>query len=441
MDTIECVQLQAIVVDSRIRTDLGDIDGLSNSIKQYGLIQPIVLGRVDGEIRLIAGGRRLTALKRLGIKVLTHVTPSARGEFIWDFEQQTSEDAKLRFRALELEENLRRKQLDWREELLGKQALLAMMQDIYGKAKGGGPTSSTSSKPGFGVNKLASMLGESPATTSQDLKVAALLTQVPGLRSCKTKSEVLTKMAIATTVAGMQHVSKNTTQPTGLHSTRLWTLHEEDFRVGAAKLANESVDLVWTDLPYGAEIGAMSGQSASTLAGFDDSYDTARGILEDVAKQTFRVLKPDRYAVFCFGFVLYEQLVKSLQMAGLGVNLVPVVWVKNTKSGENPRSRYCNSYEPLLVAYKGSPVFIRPGQTNVVTIPAVSDKLQSVQKPVDLVRRFLFDMVAPGATVVDWCAGTGTTGVACHAHGCHSVLFERDPSMALIARTRLEALK
>ncbi len=102
---------------------------------------------------------------------------------------------------------------------------------------------------------------------------------------------------------------------------------------------------------------------------------------------------------------------------------------------------YSNSYEPLLVARKGSPIFLRPGRSNVLSIPVVQDRLQVVQKPTELIKEFLRDMITSGSTVVDWCAGTGSTGVACHELGMRSILFEKSPSMAAIARARLGALK
>jgi len=163
-------------------------------------------------------------------------------------------------------------------------------------------------------------------------------------------------------------------------------------------------------------------------------------LLSSIAEESYRVLKPDRFAVFCFGFITYTDLVFELTRVGFNVNPVPFVWTKNTKSGENPTTRYCNSYEPILIAAKGSPVFVRPGQPNLVNIPVEQGKFQAVQKPVSLVERFLLDMCTSGATVVDWCAGTGTTGIAAHKLGMRSILFEKDPSMAMLARTRLEAL-
>jgi DNA modification methylase len=430
------MNISEITVEDRLRVDMGDIDELCNSIREFGIIQPIVLARQGN--KLVAGGRRFAALQRLGTNELEHGK-----HFIWNYETDG-----LRLKAIELEENIRRKDLSWQEIVNGKAQLLKTMQLLHGAPSGGRPRVGT--EGGFGVAKLAAMLGESLGAVSQDLQVAEAITQFPALARAETKGNALTQLKILGAVASM--TVSNKANPVK-KDQRSWTLYECDFRVQQTKttadsdvnvlirIPDESVDLIWTDLPYGSDVGDMSGHKAtSQLASFDDDKLNALSLLEDVAKESYRVLKQDRFAVFCFGFVTYNDLVLELQRAGFSVNVVPFIWTKNTKSGENPTTRYCNNYEPLIVAAKGSPVFIRPGQGNVVNIPVEQSKFQAVQKPIALVERFLLDMCTTGATIVDFCAGTGTTGVAAHKLGMKSILFEKDQSMAFVARTRLEAL-
>lgn len=57
------IAISKIVVGKRHRKDLGDIDGLAKSIREIGLLQPIV---VNSKHHLIAGERRLAAVKKLG---------------------------------------------------------------------------------------------------------------------------------------------------------------------------------------------------------------------------------------------------------------------------------------------------------------------------------------------------------------------------------------
>ena len=54
--------LTDVLVADRARGDLGDIDALAESIRQEGLLQPIVVRPLDERFQLIAGRRRLAAL-------------------------------------------------------------------------------------------------------------------------------------------------------------------------------------------------------------------------------------------------------------------------------------------------------------------------------------------------------------------------------------------
>lgn len=425
------IEISKIVDAERIRVDLGDIDKLCTSIKTYGLIQPVVLGTIGDEITLIAGGRRLAALRRLGYKTLVHGT-----SYVWKDEVNENEDKKLRFKSMEIEENVQRKDLSWQEQVEGKRQLLSIMQAIHGIAQSG---VTYKDEKGFGNNRLAAMLGESQANTSRDLQLAEAMVSIPGLRSAETKAQAFTQLKILSSVLDMHRTAQ--ANPPKVSASCSYELHEIDFTEGITSIVRDnSVDLIWTDLPYGAELQNMS-LKASTGATFDDSLQSARELIVRIADESFRVLRNDRYAVFCFGFDIYTPFVYALEGVGFSVAKVPFIWVKNSKSTENPLSMYSNSYEPLLVARKGSPAFMLPGQSNVINIPVVQDRLQIVQKPVALVEKFLRDMTTELATVVDFCCGTGTTGVACHNLKRRSILFEKSASMAAIARARLGALK
>lgn len=57
------IAIDEIIIGERIRKEMGEIEDLAKSITEIGLIQPVV---IDSDNRLIAGHRRLTAVKSLG---------------------------------------------------------------------------------------------------------------------------------------------------------------------------------------------------------------------------------------------------------------------------------------------------------------------------------------------------------------------------------------
>lgn len=57
------VKIEDIKVKDRVRKDLGDLEPLKNSLRTYGLLNPITL---NSKYELIAGERRLEAAKAIG---------------------------------------------------------------------------------------------------------------------------------------------------------------------------------------------------------------------------------------------------------------------------------------------------------------------------------------------------------------------------------------
>jgi ParB-like chromosome segregation protein Spo0J len=97
--TFDTMLISEIKVGKRRREDFGDIEGLAESIGEYGLFHPVV---VDDKRNLIAGERRLRACKLLKWQEV----PVRRY-------RDLSDEERLK---IELEENLRRKDLTPYEE-------------------------------------------------------------------------------------------------------------------------------------------------------------------------------------------------------------------------------------------------------------------------------------------------------------------------------------
>lgn len=95
------IPIHEIIIENRQRQDLGDLNELAESIRTNGLIQPIVINQ---DKRLIAGGRRIAATLLLGLSSIDFV-----------YRETMSEDQLY---ELELEENVRRKEMTWQERVL-----------------------------------------------------------------------------------------------------------------------------------------------------------------------------------------------------------------------------------------------------------------------------------------------------------------------------------
>ena len=439
--TPETINISDIIIGDRARKDLGDVDSMAASIKEYGLIQPIVVNRLLDvqDITLVVGGRCLAALKKLGLTELKHGV-----EFIWRYETDD-----LRMKSIELEENLKRKDMTWDEVLAAKAKLLEIMQSIHGVQNPGASRleRASGSTSGFGVVKLAAMLGESPATVSSDLQLASMLKVMPHLKQCENKSAAM-RQGVLTAVVGMvrqkeavrveeqkQAIAAGTI--TEAEAPKDWTLYEGDFRDNIQYMADASVDLVFTDLPYG--VGIENHQSLPTGISFKDKQFNILQLLPEIAKESFRVLKDARYAVFWFGFNFYTELKTELEKVGFQVNPRPFIWLKNRSFNHVPLRWYTSRYEQALICCKGNANFVKPGQVDVLELvqDTTAQKIHATQKPIELCEKFILDMTLPHSTVVDLFAGSGLTGIAAIKNNRKVVLFEKDTNLCSLIRNRL----
>lgn len=100
------VDIGDILIEDRLRADMGEVQELADSIRENGLLHPPVVETLpDGKYRLLAGGRRMAAMTLLNFnKVL--ITPF----------DELPPDQRI---IVEVEENIQRKDMTWQEHLAG----------------------------------------------------------------------------------------------------------------------------------------------------------------------------------------------------------------------------------------------------------------------------------------------------------------------------------
>lgn len=88
------VDIKSIRIKRRIRKDLGDVEGLAESLSRFGQLHPIVITRKKV---LVSGRRRLEAARMLGWTTIDAITIASRDS--------------IQLLELELDENVQRHQL------------------------------------------------------------------------------------------------------------------------------------------------------------------------------------------------------------------------------------------------------------------------------------------------------------------------------------------
>ena len=107
------VRIDSVVVGERIRSDLGELEPMMESLRRHGQFSPIL---ITPESELIAGHRRLESARRLGWTSIEAVVVD-----------ECTEEARLQ---LEIEENVQRKQLS-NDELAAAVARLDRLRDPW----------------------------------------------------------------------------------------------------------------------------------------------------------------------------------------------------------------------------------------------------------------------------------------------------------------------
>jgi len=116
MASLQHVKIADIIIGDRRREEMGNIDSLTEAIKEKGVLQPITL---DTNLNLVAGGRRIAAAILAGLEDIPALIRETTGE--------------IDHRECELMENVQRLDMTWQEEMESVEAINDLYNEKYGK--------------------------------------------------------------------------------------------------------------------------------------------------------------------------------------------------------------------------------------------------------------------------------------------------------------------
>jgi len=103
---------------------------------------------------------------------------------------------------------------------------------------------------------------------------------------------------------------------------------------------------------------------------------------------------------------------------------------------------YCCTVEPfhtLVVRRRGKPAICGNCWWHTIVSPTGKEKTgYPTQKPVNILKRIVAASSPPGGTVLDFFAGSGTTGAAAHALGRSFTLVDNNPQALAVMRERFK---
>ena len=388
------IEISKIKWGSRTRADYGNIQELSTSIQNLGLLQPIVL---DEDDTLLAGGRRVTAcilLKK------THI-PFMR----------ISDLSPLQKFEVELEENVRRKNFTWDEEVKLKKTIIDLKTTLH---------------PDWTVTKIteetASMFNQSIRTVQRDISLANALEKNPDLVKEKEKHTAISKVKRISDIK-MREISIATSAPIS-----------NDIKMGDAKelikdIPDKSIDLILFDPPFGVDYTNEERlKSYTTIYGeLKDNPDDIYKLNEEIIKHFPRIMKSTAHCyIFCASSTLLKYNLYHLFSNYLTVPPQFLFWKKQSGDNKNPFFRFTINYEPFFFAYLNEPKRLNGYHTAIFNHNALSSssKNHPAEKPISLYRELIELSSIKGEVVFDPMMGSGNSLVAAKQLGRRIIGFE-----------------
>ncbi len=401
------VDLDKLHWTGRAREDLGDIESLTESIKDKGVIQPITC---TPEFKLLAGERRVTAAIAAGLLQIPALIRK---------EADVIDGAEI-----ELIENALRKDFNWSE-----QAKLIRRIDLLCKDK----------RIEWSSRKTAQLMNMGVASVSRSLQLAKAIEVFPELETLGTADEAfktLKKMEEQTITEELVRRQEHSINTGGLDRgiAEMLKIANANYTVGdtfkelAALRTNGVVHIIECDPPYGinlTELKASKDNVTSNVHTYNEiAEDAYPKFLERLTKELYRVAGPDCWLVFWFGPTWQHQVLISLRAAGWLVDEIPAIWAKTQGQTMQPELYFARGYEPFYLARKGKPVMVNRGRLNVFNYSGATDKYHPTERPVALIEDILETLGVSRQIVLVPFLGSGATLRAAYNLGMSAFGFD-----------------
>lgn len=135
---------------------------------------------------------------------------------------------------------------------------------------------------------------------------------------------------------------------------------------------------------------------------------------------------------------MQQVFIDEMQVCGMPVKSI-VIWDKVGHGMGDLRKAFGSRYESIL--WSPMPYFRFPGlrPTDIIKCPKVGSNqlIHPNQKPVELMETLIQLTTHEGDTVLDYCMGSGSTGVACVNTGRKFIGIELDDHYFDVAQERI----
>lgn len=414
------IELAKIIVarEERQRHDLADVGLLADSVRRLGLIHPIVITRSN---MLVAGERRLEACRSLG---WSHIPC-----------QYTDEVEEHMLLAIELEENVKRVDLEWQEKCLAIEK--------YHSHR-------LSTEEGWSQEKTADALGFQQPYISKNLSLAKEISSgrsdIVDIPRFSTAIGKIAKEEARRDEETLQQILKAKAASAPNYKEPPKSIIHGDFISWAAEYSGPRFNFIHCDFPYGIEADKMQqGGSVATHGGYTDSAETYFSLLMALCDNLNRLATDSCHIMFWFSMHYYNDTMAFFEShSDFILDPFPLIWLKSDNIGllPDPQRGPRRIYETAFFGSRGDRKVVS-SVSNAYAAPT-DRSIHMSAKPEPVLRHF-FRMFCDSSTLMlDPTCGSGTSlraaeslsaryvlGVECNSDFAGRAQLELDKSRRL----------
>lgn len=449
--SVRSIPLSSIIIlPDRQRQEIKGIEELAESIRTVGLINPII---ITPDLTLVAGERRLLAHKHLGYThILAHYTTDLRRDEL---------------ELIELEENVKRKDLNWRERV----SAICRVHELRRAAD-----------PSITNEELAGYLGISAASLSEILLIQRYINSGDELvlnadtytvarnivarkeQRAKAESDSAIDDSIDSILAKPISVNKIAKAPSAAGQKQASDAEPEffpeaeeaqpahpyilgDFREWAKQpFSGAKFNFIHCDFPYGIEVNKHNGSAVGTFGGYTDTPEDYQSCIDALALMMDTHISTSAHIMFWLSarIEIVQSTKEQLEAMGWNINPVPLIWHRSDNAGilPDPKRGPRQVYELCLFGSRGDRFIAQP-VSNLYAHPKTRE-VHASEKPRPMLQHFFRMFVDESTIMLDPTMGSGNAVLAAEAAGAKSVLgFEMLPEFfesAVAYRKRVKSL-
>ena len=418
--------INSIIIRDRARKDFGDINSLADSISSVGLLQPIVINENN---ELIDGQRRIKAYEQLGRTEVPVYRVELEQIILGEFHANTNRKdftSTERVKISNVVEEFFRKSSrnvgrPRSNQKLDENTIEGPSPDLTNDESKNNVVKLTTFS-GRIKDNLSRYLGVSRNTLEKEKQIIEAAERDPqsfeDIRQKVDKRKISIDKGfkiIQKQIKRDQILAAAAAASQSANESETVVLLRGDIREESKKISEGSVDLIFTDPPYG-------------------SKDLS--LYEDLAKVAFRVLKDGGSLVTYVNHCLIPEITKFMEDAGLARQWTLAIKLSGPFVHFHPK-KVSIKWKPLLWFVKGDNTNSLDYMADFVeSKSAEKTSFEWEQSPIEA-EHVISRLTVEDQTVCDPMMGEGTTGIAAVRLGRKFVGIEINSDRFKIAKTRI----